>query len=347
MSTKEDAIQAATAPARFPASRSIILASLLVAVGGAVALFMILGGDRPSTDPVAATLNLEGQPIGMTYGGDALWISVNDPPDFANGRLVRLNPGTGDVQSQLDLGGDVSFSEMVGDELWVVVEADEFNQPIEERNAELIAVDAGTSEVTSRIHTGADTRQLVFGDGKLWAANGHSGAIIAIDPVEKAVVGVPIQVGGWLLGIDYADGALWVTLPDEGQVARVDLASNDIERVDVGGFPVGVVVTAGGIYVADPDRGLIRIDPQTYQVGDPIDLGGASFWPVSDGESVWIGTAPKGIVTRIDAATGARVGPAILIESTPAENGNGIVAIGEGSIWATGNQSVVRIDPDR
>jgi len=347
MSTEEDRIQAPPAPARFPASRSIVLISLLVAVGGAVALFVTLGGDRPTTDPVAATLNLTGQPIGMTYGGDALWISVNDPPDFATGRLVRLNPGTGDVQSQLDLGGDVSFSEMVGDELWVVVEADDFNQPIEERSAELIAVDAGTGEVMGRFETGADTRQLVFGDGRLWAANGHSGAVIAIDPALRVPVGAPIQVGGWLLGIDYADGAIWVTLPDEGQVARIDLASNDIDKIDVGGFPVGIVVTSGGIYVADPDRGLIRIDPQTFQVGDPTDLGGASFWPVFDGELVWIGTAPRGIVTRIDADTEQKVGPAILIESTPPENGNGMVAIGGGSVWATGDQSVVRIDPNR
>jgi streptogramin lyase len=345
MSTREDRIQ--TAPDRLPGNRSIILVSVLVAAGGAVALFATLGGDRPTTDSVAATFNLDGQPVGMTYGGEDLWISVNDPPDFAAGRLVRLNPGTGDVQSQLDLGGDVSFSEMVGDELWVVVEADGFDQPIEERSAELIAVDARTGEVTGRIDTGADTRQLVLGEGKLWAANGHSGAVIAIDPAERIVVGSPIQVGGWLLGIDYADGAVWVTLPDEGQVARIDLTSNNIDRIDVGGFPVGVVVTTDGIYVADPDRGLIRIDPQTLQVGDPTDLGGASFWPVSDGKSVWIGTASKGIVTRIDAATGARVGPAILIESSPSENGNGMVAIGGESVWAAGNQTVVRIDPDR
>lgn len=347
MSTKEDAIRAATPPARFPVSRSIVLISLLVAVGGAIGLFVTLGGDRPSTGPVAATLNLSGQPIGLTYGGESLWISVNDPPDYATGRLVRLNPGTGDVQSQLDLGGDVSFSEMVGNELWVVVEADDFNQPIEERSAELIAVDAGTGEITGRFETGADTRQLVYGDGKLWAANGHSGEVIAIDPAMRGPVGAPIRVGSWLLGIDYADGAIWVTMPDEGQVARIDLASNEIDRIDVGGFPVGVVVTSGGIYVADPDRGLMRIDPQTFQVGDPTDLGGASFWPVFDGDSVWIGTAPRGVVTRFDAATGEKVGPAILIESTPPENGNGMVAFGGGSVWATGDQSVVRIDPDR
>ena len=87
------------------------------------------------------------------------------------------------------------------------------------------------------------------------------------------------------------------------------MASNNIDKIDVGGFPIGVVFTSGGVYVADPYRGLIRIDPQTFQVGDPTDLGGASFWPVFVGESVWIGAAPKGIVPRIDAATGEGVGP--------------------------------------
>ena len=115
----------------------------------------------------------------------------------------------------------------------------------------------------------------------LWALQVKPAALLRLDPLTLSPTAAPIQLSpGRAMGLAAADGDVWTTEPDSGEVLRIDTATRSVSRVHVGGSPAGVAVAAGKVWFADRDRGEVgRLDPTTLRpAGSPIHVGGKPGW---------------------------------------------------------------------
>jgi YVTN family beta-propeller protein len=131
-------------------------------------------------------------------------------------------------------------------------------------------------------------------------------------------------------------------------VAVIDPSTNGVSAVvKVGTRPVAVATGQNAVWVANADDGTVsRIDPQTRQVVSTIGIGGDVGDVAIGFGSVWVADGNDGTLTRIDPKLNAveatlRFGSPGDLSPQPIFS----VAAGEGSVWATRGNSVVKIDP--
>jgi YVTN family beta-propeller protein len=211
----------------------------------------------------------------------------------------------------------------------------------------LVRVDLATSAVTGQIplpwqEYGYDTT----GAGSVWQTDNENDVLVRIDPITRKVV-TRIPVAAAPAGVAVTQGSVWVANEHNGSVQRIDPATNKV----VATIPVGPIapngpqiMTAGpgGVWVGIQHTGEnVRVDAATNRVGLRVPLDG----PVaSDGKQVWIGvdSGPDGMsqVVRIDPVSG-KVITAVDLDGADAVNG---LAVGLGSVWATADGALTRID---
>jgi YVTN family beta-propeller protein len=135
--------------------------------------------------------------------------------------------------------------------------------------------------------------------------------------------------------IDPAAGRLVAAIPLEPQPLATPVQ------------PTDVAVGYGSVWVSDAgEQTIIRIDPKTRTVVQTIGVG-ADVQALAVGfGSVWVADGNSATVTRLDPRTN-RVTATIPLGRTPlAPNTTFAIAVGAGSVWATGGDSFVeRIDP--
>jgi streptogramin lyase len=172
----------------------------------------------------------------------------------------------------------------------------------------LAFVIAGLVLATSRLDRGT-TGGRTGASPSVPAATGASSAPAAavgkvvrlnrVSGVHDAEIPFPEVPGSVATG----EGAVWVTLPQAGLLARIDPATNRItDRIPVGAKPSAVAVGLGSVWVANEEDGTVsRVSPSTNQVtGTTIDVTrGVDRLVVAFG-SVWAGNQLEGIVFRLD-----------------------------------------------
>jgi YVTN family beta-propeller protein len=140
------------------------------------------------------------------------------------------------------------------------------------------------------------------------------------------------------------DDGIWVTIEEDGQVMRIDPATNEVvATIDTGREPRHVGLGFGSVWVTNFGSATIsRIDPATNEVIATIEGG---FGPEGIGfsdDSVWVANVRDGTVSRIDPETNKVVG------TTPTGTATeGIVVDPEGLVYAavTGALGVAGLDP--
>ena len=322
-----------------PVRLAVVIGSVVLAVVGIVLVFTV-GRSETSATAVTATLHVPGNPGWITAGDDALWVTLSTKPGVDD-RLVRVGLAGGEVQRTAALEGLPSFTIRVDDSLWAV-----WLEKWPEGPAALVELDWVTGEEKGRVPVGNNARDLVYADGYIWATTGTDGTVLRIDPETREVVDEPIRIGSFALGIAAGEGAVWVSDADAGELVRIDPATLTTTRIAVGGFLAGVAVGGGNVWVSDPDQGLYRVDPSTLQAAaEPIPTASGSFWPASDGRTIWIASGAEGTVLALDVRTGTRLGDPVKI-GTGSQNIS-VTAVTPTSVWA-GNfpdRTVSRIDP--
>jgi YVTN family beta-propeller protein len=131
-------------------------------------------------------------------------------------------------------------------------------------------------------------------------------------------------------------------------VAVVDAGTNKVEGdVPVGGGPSAVAFGAGAVWVANAfDQTLSRIDPKTRKVTATIGIGTDETGLAVGYRSVWVAGGNDGTLTRVDPSSNAVLTRIPLGKTTNLLTDPVFaVATGEGGVWATLGESVVRIDP--
>jgi ABC-type transport system substrate-binding protein/class 3 adenylate cyclase len=180
------------------------------------------------------------------------------------------------------------------------------------------------------------------------------------------------------------EGAVWVTLPDPGQVVEIDPETrNVVDSIEVGADPVGVAVSDDSIWVANAGLSNVsRISPSAENdVVDTIEVPGGAAAIAVGPDGIWVANSVGDTISRIDPAKGAVVetivvedqpvalaayqgglwvanarsgtvshistGPPITVQPSKVGNAPQAIAVGLGAIWVANflDGTVDRIDP--
>ena len=114
---------------------------------------------------------------------------------------------------------------------------------------------------------------VVFAGEELWYLDMDGAALIRIarDTVSRSTT---VDLPGPPSDVLFAVGSLWVTLEEDNQVVRVDVASGEIDAtIDVGPRPTYIVGDDEQIWVAVQGvQGLALIDPTANEVVETLEL---------------------------------------------------------------------------
>ena len=169
-------------------------------------------------------------------------------------------------------------------------------------------------------------------------------AVGAIDSARARPVG-SIPLAASPRAIAYGEGSVWVAMPDEDSVSRIDPKTNTVQQtISVGDQPSGIAVGDGFVWVVDSLAGtLSQIDPRKNGGQEVATI------PVGNGPSgvayglggVWVANSVDRDVVRIDPLTAAKGRP-ISVDA-----GADAVAVGDGAVWVTSKSAGVlsRIEP--
>ena len=133
----------------------------------------------------------------------------------------------------------------------------------------------------------------------MFATLRESNLVLSFDPANPFVT-PEIDLGGQPADLLSYAGAIWVSVPSAGQVARIDPASLAVTTVAVGSGPTVLTSYAGGVWVANTTDGSVsRIDTATLATETVATEPGASGLAVA-GNAVWVANTEGDSVTRID-----------------------------------------------
>ena len=145
-------------------------------------------------------------------------------------------------------------------------------------------------------------------------------------------------------GIAVGAGSVWLVTSKEGDLARIDPASNAVKahvRIPPGSF--NPLFASNSIWITSTANGtLVRVNPATNKVSGEFPVGpGPRFLTVGAG-SIWVLNQGDGTIARVNAQTGKRT--ALIAAGIPGAGGE--ITFGEGAVWATViGYPITRISP--
>jgi virginiamycin B lyase len=172
-----------------------------------------------------------------------------------------------------------------------------------------------------------------------------------LPPGSRLVASIP--VGGAIsspISLLVDSSAIWVIDTYDGQLLRVDPASNTVvAQIPRSPFSDGFVASAAGaVWETDFDgNALLRVDPSSNQVTTTIPLGvdAAPEGVASTAGALWVANHHQGTVSRVDPATHAVTATVDVAAAGP--DGPNELAAGATGVWvhAPKTADVAHIDP--
>jgi virginiamycin B lyase len=334
-------VTAPSASARVPVHRlfrrTVVVASVVAAIGGSVWLITHRSSEKVTTRGLTATLRVTGHPGWVAAGPNALWLALTGTRTPVVDRpLERLDLASGTIEQKILLGGQASYLAHVGNRLFASVEhvGSSGSGP-----SLVVALDWQSGRVLARRPFPALVGPLADDGTDLWVLQVMPAELLRLDPLTLALEAPPLPLArGQALGLAVGGGYVWATAPAAGEVLRIDPVSYRIKPVRVGGFPVGITVAEGSVWFVDRDRAeLGRLDPRTGQpVGRPIRVGGAPEWLARATHYLFVGDPVHGTVSRIDVRSGKVSGRPIRVAPPAlAAPGLPVAPAAGGSVWVS------------
>jgi DNA-binding beta-propeller fold protein YncE len=194
------------------------------------------------------------------------------------------------------------------------------------------------------IHVGQGPLRLATGERSVWVTSARDGTLSRIDSVTGALVGKPLRLERGVSGVAVGARSVWVASPRTGEVLRIDGDAGSVEdRIEVGGRPGALTFGGERVWVVDEKGG--GVSAINAQGGGVFKRGiaphAAPLRLAAGAGAVWVSSASRGTVVRIDRATA--------IASTPVRVGRGPagITVGGGFVWVANSRSdtVTRVDP--
>jgi YVTN family beta-propeller protein len=311
-----------TSAASVPASR---IPAQVPGLGKIVATYPVLPADADSQN-APAILSASGQ----------LYVADVD------GRLLRLDPGTGMTVSGGTVPEGVSQFTSGGGFIWAAANGSRIAQ-----------IDPHTLAIVHLFMEPAATAGIAYAGAGLWATidpgNGEIGGVQPPVDASLNLIGIAsgastkeVPVGALPNFVDSAFGSLWVTNHHSSFVSRVDPVSGRVvASVSTGLLPIGdaaVTDGAGSLWVADWDATTLRrINPLTNR--QIAELPVPAYTLTFGDRAVWAVDQNDALLIRVDPATDRMV-TAIRIP-----NGNAAVTFADGDVWVASGGDILKIDP--
>jgi hypothetical protein len=312
----------------------------------------------PTGPPTVGLAELDPLEISLQGGPDfpvaldgSIWILAPDGPRGGGEEepvVYRLDIATGEEQAVIPIDGRLCQGLAAGfGSVWACTDAG------------LARIDPATNEVAATVPF--DVAQAfarpAIGADRVWMLGGNvrPDAVVEIDPATFAVVAThPIgHVGGTLA---FGGGALWITVPADGLVLRLDPATGDVsEHASSLPAPAAIAFGAESVWVAlygehggeragTGEGTIARLSAEDGSVEATIFINSPTMaegdiW-ASD-EAVWVRSPSDPFLVRIDPASN-EVDFAIA-----GFHSGGALTLAEGVIWTTSIEFATawRIEP--
>jgi virginiamycin B lyase len=275
--------------------------------GGAVWVPLTASGELARVDPatgsvmskthVAAAAPADGGFLDSATATDGAVWSASDEA----GTIARVDAASGAQTQSIAAGSRPGGLAVGGGAVWA----------FGFQGSGVTRVDASTGASSTLQVEGASAAGIAYGGGALWVLSLGPTRMLEVDPASGAVLQTfPLDapftpsyavVDAWWLA--YGDGAVWATLPNDGAVARLDLATHAVRYAHVPyGRPFGVAVGGGSAWVAT-DHGVVRFDDATARPSGATILPSASrsgFASIAYGDgAAWFTNYDRGTLTRL------------------------------------------------
>jgi DNA-binding beta-propeller fold protein YncE len=162
----------------------------------------------PVTRAITARGSFPGRLDDLAAGLGAIWVLAEDE---GRDRLSQVEPGSGRVLRQLEVGPDARQVDAGAGAVWVTNHGDNTVARVNPRTGEVVTIG-----VPSKPY-GLSVRP----DG-VWVACYGDQSVVRIDPATRRVAGAPVFVGINPIGIDAGPRHVWVTAAADNAVTRVD-----------------------------------------------------------------------------------------------------------------------------
>ena len=279
--------------------------------------------------------NVTGEPDFPLEGFGSVWALASDQEQPA---ILRIDPATTDIVASIPLPGRQCQGFTVTDDaVWACVDGG------------VVRIDPATNVITDEVpfETGQVWGRLAYGSGSVWAIGVEDGVpnqLIRIDPTAMTARAIPLGRGA--VSVAYGFDAVWITVPQDGIVLRIDPDTEDVTEHATGiDHPFTIVAGPDSLWatllgseeLTPGDPTVVRIDPADGSAVTEIATGAASLgkgglW-ATDG-AVWVRAPDNQFLTRIDPATNE------VVETITGPSGTGDVTVAFGSVWITAGNAL-------
>jgi hypothetical protein len=232
-----------------------------------------------------------GGTVDMVAADGSLWVLSRAR------QVLRLDPRTGRPQAPpLPLTIDPSAIAVHGKDVYVG------GQIIETGLSQVVRLDSETGAVEAAVETGPNIGGLAYVRGHLWVVHGGPNHMARRDPQTLRKTKDVLLPGGSVGAMAWGAGALWVTIPDQDQLVRYRLRTDDRAAVSVNPRPIGLAVHGHRVWVAASGSSTLeRVSTGGLQrVGDPIRVPlNPLAVSVSADEGIWVTCVGEDVVARV------------------------------------------------
>ena len=284
---------------------------------------------QPAPFTTQTTERIGDRPNAIVWVGDELWVVSSNSKWLT---LVSAESGE-ELPDHVDVGDDIRALDADRDSVWLARGSTQEVVRVDRRKRRIVATlrlpgtptslavassgvwvgitdDAGRATLARYTRSGTLKQSIAVGEGigGIVAAGGLVWVVkAATNKVSRIKAGAD-QLTDWaslpgdIGSMSYGDGALWLTMPAEDAVAKVEVRTGRSVVGSAGRAPTRAAVAGGRVFVASRnDHTVVVLEPEALRpAGDPIKVGLNPSGMATDGRSVWVTGVADNSLTRID-----------------------------------------------
>lgn len=244
---------------------------------------------NPNSNEIVAKMELDGMPEDIEVGQGGVWVT-----DSSYDQVLQLNSNSNIIKAKIPLdqpAGEIATSPGI---VWV---ANNTTQSITK-------IDSASHEIKQIINLPniSTISDLCFGAGALWVAS-IDGTLTKIDPDTNKIT-ASIKLSSPPENIAVGSNSIWVTLPEEKSLCRINSSNNKIVAKIKCGKGNDLVTNSNKVWVANYSEGTVTpIDPNANKCGDSVKVC-TKIRNIAWGlDFLWVASNNDGTVCKVDPET--------------------------------------------